>query len=106
VLVGGDLAYEGWVRLGLAVAGEKTVYLLLDVGKLGVAEALDRFVSQQGCYEGFVVVEELFGIGDGTVAPSSLVTGESDAAELGDEYGLAPVAMAGSADGEDGLSSI
>jgi hypothetical protein len=98
VLVGGDLAYEGWVRLGLAVAGEETVYLLLDVGELGVAEALDRFVSQQGCYEGFVVVEELFGIGDGTVAPSSLVTG--------DEYRLAPVAMAGSADGEEGLSSI
>jgi hypothetical protein len=41
------------------------------------------------------VVEELFGIGDGTVAPSSLVTGESDAAEFGDEYGLAPVAVAG-----------
>jgi hypothetical protein len=48
LLVGGDLAYAGWIRLGLAVAGEETVDLLLDVGELGVAEALDRFVSQQG----------------------------------------------------------
>ena len=95
----GDLTHAGWIRLGLAVVGEQAVDLLLDVGELGVAEALDRFALQQGSYEGFVAIEELFGVGDGAVAPSSLFTGEGDAAELGDEYGLAPVAVAGGVDG-------
>src|SRR5829696_1240191 len=93
-----DLPYSGRVCLWFTVVSEEAVDLLLDVGKLGVAETADCFAFQQGGDQGVVALEELFGVGDGAVSPSALFTGEGDAAELGDEYRLASVAMAGGID--------
>src|SRR5918995_1850848 len=87
----GDLADAGRVRFRVAVVGEETVHLLLHVGKLGVAEALDRRALQKGRQEGVVALEELLGVGHGGVPPSPIFAAEGYAAELGDQDRLSPV---------------
>src|ERR671916_602536 len=96
---GRDLPDAGRVCFGFSLIGEEPVHLLLHVGELGVAEALDRLALQQGRYEGFVALQELFGVDHGAVPPSPLFAAEGYAAELGDQDRLVPVPVSRRVDG-------
>ena len=90
----GHRAQQPGVQLGPAVEAEEPVALLLDVGQLGVAEALYRARPQQCPDLGAIGGQQLARPTDLAVGPAARA-GKADAAELADDDRLTPVRVPG-----------
>src|SRR6266851_7470666 len=90
----GDPAQLLGVDLGPALECEQPVALLLDVGELRIAEALDRSWLHERLDHLLVCVQQPLAAVCLRV-PEPTVVREGDSAELADDHGLAAVAVAG-----------